>query len=273
MGRNPQANLPERAALAWCAVCNPCTRVSAIKIATWNLERPGIRQSIRGHAIQSTIERVGADIWVLTESRVSLMPPVSYSSAHSRPHPDRRPDPDERWVSIWSRWQINSIWEDEWSVTVLVDLPQGELLIHGVVLPYMNEPGPAGLRVAGWSRFREELRQQGNHWMQIRSQYPALPVVVAGDLNQNLDSARWYGSHETRRELRQAIEAAGLKCLTDEDVVTCRKLRRNHLVDHVLATEGLVATAGITCWEPTTSDGLRMSDHPGVAVQLALATI
>ncbi len=109
--------------------------------------------------------------------------------------------------------------------------------------------------------------------MQIRSQYPALPVVVAGDLNQNLDSARWYGSHETRRELRQAIEAAGLKCLTDEDVVTCRKLRRNHLVDHVLATEGLVATAGITCWEPTTSDGLRMSDHPGVAVQLALATI
>ena len=254
-------------------VCNPDTRLSTIKIATWNLERPGIRQSARGHAIQSTIERVGADIWVLTETRASLTPPARYLSAHSRPHPDRRPDPDERWVSIWSRWPISLIWEDEWSVTTLVDFPQRELLIHGVVLPYMNEPGPAGLRVPGWSRFREELRHQENHWMRIRSQYPALPVVVAGDLNQNLDAARWYGSHQTRRALRQAIDAAGLKCLTDEDVVTCRKLRRNHLVDHVLATDGLVVAEGITCWEPTTSDGLRMSDHPGVAVQLALATI
>lgn len=130
-------------------------------------------------------------------------------------------------------------------MTTLVDSPQRELLIHGVVLPYMNEPGPAGLRVPGWSRFREELRHQENHWIRIGSQYPALPLVVAGDLNQNLDGSRWYGSHQTRRALQQAIDAAGLKCLTDEDVVTYRKLRRNHLVDHVLATDGLVALRGL----------------------------
>jgi hypothetical protein len=33
----------------------------------------------------------------------------------------------------------------------------------------------------------------------------------------------------------------------------------------------LLVVEGISCWEPTTSDGLRMSDHPGVAVRLARA--
>lgn len=245
--------------------------MSTIKIATWNLERPASRQSARGHAIRSTIEGVGADILVLTETRTSLTLTPKYFSVHSEPHPDRRPDTDERWASVWSRWPTTVLWQDAWSATTLVDSPHGEILVHGVVLPYMNEPGPAGLRVPGWSRFMEELVHQEKQWMRIRAQFPAIPLVVAGDLNQSLDGSSWYGSRQTRQALRRAVDVAGLKCLTGEDVVACRKLRRNHLVDHILATDELLVVEGISCWEPTTSDGLRMSDHPGVAVRLARA--
>src|ERR1700680_77926 len=130
--------------------------VSTIKIATWNLERLASQQSVRGRAIRSAIEGVGADIWVLTETRTSLTLTPKYFSVHSQPHSDRRPDPDERWSSIWSRWPTSLLWQDAWSATALVDSPYGEILVHGVVLPYMSEPGPARLRVPGWSRFMEE---------------------------------------------------------------------------------------------------------------------
>lgn len=51
------------------------------------------------------------------------------------------------------------------------------------------------------------------------------------------------------------------------------KLAKNHLIDHVCVSAGLDALGDITCWEgwAEASDGTRttMSDHPGVAVQLA----
>lgn len=246
--------------------------MSTIMISTWNLDRPARRQSVRGQAIRSAIEAVSADILVLTEARTSLTPAPGYFSAHSQPHPERRDDPDERWASVWSRWPATVVWQDVWSVTALISLPHGELVVHGVVLPYINEPGPAGLHAPGWSRFMEEILHQQDQWTRIRAQFPAVQLIVAGDLNQSLDGSSWYGSRQTREALLRAADAAGLKCLTGEDVVARGKLRRNHLVDHILATDGFVVREGIVCWEPTTTGGLRMSDHPGVAVRLAWAS-
>jgi endonuclease/exonuclease/phosphatase family metal-dependent hydrolase len=246
--------------------------MTAITIATWNLDRPSSGpHSVRTQRIRSAIESVEADIWVLTETRASLAPVHGYFSVHSQPHADRRRDHDERWVSIYSRWPATLLWTDAWSATASVASAHGELLVHGVVLPYMNEPGPAGSHAPGWTRFMEELLNQRSRWMWIRAQYPSAPLIVAGDLNQNLDGSRWYGSRRTRLALRQALEAAGLNCLTTEDVVASHKLRINHLVDHICVTGDLALNGGIKCWEPTTSDGLPMSDHPGVAAQLTFA--
>jgi hypothetical protein len=144
----------------------------------------------------------------------------------------------------------------------------GKLLVHGLVLPYMNEPGHEGKPVPGWSRFLEEVLHQRDLWIRIRARYPEIPLIVAGDLNQDLDGSRWYGSQRTRHVLRQAMEDAGLNCLTGEDVVKRQKLRVNHLVDHICATDGLAVDGAIKCWEPMTIDGQRMSDHPGVAARL-----
>jgi hypothetical protein len=241
--------------------------MSLISIATWNLERPSSAPLPRTRRILAAIQRAAADIWVLTETRETLIPGPEYCAVHSKPHPGRRPD-DERWVSIWSRWPAISLWQDAWSATARVDTPGGDVLVHGVVLPYMNEPGRDGKRVLGWSRFREELSRQRHHWRRLREQHPTIPLVVAGDFNQNLDGRRWYGSQRTRQALCEALDHAELNCLTLEDVVAAHKLERNHLIDHICVTDGLAVHEGIWCWEPTI-DGLRMSDHPGVALRLS----
>jgi endonuclease/exonuclease/phosphatase family metal-dependent hydrolase len=132
----------------------------------------------------------------------------------------------------------------------------------------MNEPGAAGEQVAGWQQFSVELACREEEWIQIRDRHPGLPLVVAGDLNQSLDGSNWYGSAPTRKALWAALAAVGLECLTRQDVVAARKLKDRHLVDHICATTDLSLDGDIRCWERDSPLGIRMSDHPCVALSL-----
>jgi endonuclease/exonuclease/phosphatase family metal-dependent hydrolase len=100
-------------------------------------------------------------------------------------------------------------------------------------------------------------------------------MVVAGDFNQSLDGSRYYGTASTRKALAEALEGSNLRCVTTEDVVAVGKLVKNHLVDHVCLSADLKVVNEIACWESwaVASDGTRttMSDHPGLALQLARA--
>lgn len=234
-------------------------------VATWNLERPSRRPIGRTQRIHAALSAVPADIWILTETRASLIPNRAYYPTHSKPHQGRRPD-DERWVSIWSRWPVRALDEDFWSATALIESPLGNLIVHGVVLPYMHEPAPGAPQV--WSRFIEELGTQRNRWVRTRMQYPDIPLVVAGDLNQTLGGSLRYGSPATRDALVEALVDADLKCLTAGDEPT-GQLRGIHLVDHICATSHLNAGSSFKLWGPRTADGCSMSDHTGVAIELS----
>ena len=97
------------------------------------------------------------------------------------------------------------------------------------------------------------------------------PLIVAGDFNQHRDGSGWYGTSEGRALLTSALDGAGLRCLTEDDIVATGRLTSNHLVDHICATADLADRSGrVECWEPTNEDGVRMSDHPGVAIRLSL---
>jgi len=224
---------------------------------------------------QEVFDVVRADIWILTESRTTLSPAADYLGLHSSPHLARRKDQDERWVSIWSRWPIRLVDEKPtpWSVTGISESPIGPLLIRGLVLPYHAEPDPSGGPTRRWAEFSRELEVQAEDWSRLRGRYPEMPLVIAGDFNQSLDGSSYYGTAPTRKALTAALEASGLRCLTTEDVVGAGKLVKNHLIDHVCVSAGLEVLGDIACWEGwvESSDGTRttMSDHPGVAVQLA----
>ena len=82
-------------------------RRGRLRIATWNLERVSLRSWLKLPRLLRQIEAVDADVWVMTESRVGLPLSDAYPFVvHAPAHASRRPDTDERWVSIWSRYPL-----------------------------------------------------------------------------------------------------------------------------------------------------------------------
>jgi endonuclease/exonuclease/phosphatase family metal-dependent hydrolase len=101
-----------------------------------------------------------------------------------------------------------------------------------------------------------------------------VPLIVAGDFNQDRDRSGWYGTRRGRELLAQALHDVDLVCMTDEDVVATGKLRESHLVDHIAICRRWAAEheVRLNCWEKTDPDGTHLSDHPTVAIDLIPTT-
>ena len=77
-----------------------------IKIATWNLESAKPLSADRKAAFYDTLEKQGADLWILTETwrETSLPPMANYTvAAQSEQAEDLALSPERCWVSIWVR--------------------------------------------------------------------------------------------------------------------------------------------------------------------------
>jgi endonuclease/exonuclease/phosphatase family metal-dependent hydrolase len=215
---------------------------------------------------------IAADLWILTETRASISPAEGYHGLHTPPHPTRRPDVDERWVSIWARWPLRptSLAPDpRGAVSAVVDHPDGEVVVYGTVLPWANEKGDDG-QAAMWQVHYEQIEQQAEDWRTLRELHPDVPLIVAGDFNQDRDGSGWYGTRHGRELLSQGLHDADLVCVTDEDVVAAGKLHESHLVDHIAICHRWADEfeVRLNCWERVDADGTRLSDHPTVAIDL-----
>lgn len=240
---------------------------TGLRIATWNVERVSMRSWKRLPAIREAMAAVQADIWVLTETRESLCPAEGFHSLHCPPLPGGTHQPDERMVSIWSRWPIEPTGLEpraRGAVSGYVESPAGRLAVFGSVVPYMHDRGPDG-RSRAWAEHYAELERLAGEWADLARH---TPLVVAGDLNQDRDGSSTYGTRKGRELLGQAMAAADLVCLTDTDMVATGQLAEHHLIDHVLASRLLVDTADVACGEPIYDDGVRVSDHPAVVVAI-----
>ena len=243
-----------------------------VRVATWNVERIAAKSWKRRPRILEHMAAVGADVWILTETRASLSPGPGLHGLHAPPHPSRRPDPDERWVSVWSRWPMEPTAVEaspRGTVAAVVRVPAGPLLVYGTVIPWGNEPDADG-RVGMWREHERELERQGIEWRELRRLHPGVPLIVAGDFNQDRDGSGWYWTRRVRALLSEELDRAGLAVATADDMVAAGQLE-THLVDHVAADAGVVRRgAHVRGWPPRSPDGVRLSDHPGVAADLAV---
>lgn len=107
-----------------------------------------------------------------------------------------------------------------------------------------------------------------------RQRHPELPLVVAGDFNQDRDGSGWYGTHHGRQLLADALDGAELICASAEDVVATGKLQAHHLVDHIAICSRWAVRSDLAlhCWEHIDIDGTRLSDHPTVALDVVSAS-
>src|SRR5689334_7011584 len=177
-----------------------------ITIATWNLARPGAARYRRNQAILDKIAEVNADIWVLTETNESIQPD-GYVCLATPATSLRRSG--ERATMIWSRWPMQEVpiftdlpetetsprvWpsytvssrDTAPAVCAIVNIPGKPLLVYGTIITYFGDRGPSGQ-----SKYNVEqcisIAAHQRDWQRIRSLYPDLPMIAAGDFDATCD--------------------------------------------------------------------------------------
>jgi endonuclease/exonuclease/phosphatase family metal-dependent hydrolase len=237
------------------------------RIATWNLERPKVSGWTKNQHRLNQIQKINADIWVLTETHKAIQL-QNYQSVGSQTFEGYH-EIGERLSTIWSRWKVLSqisTFDPRWAVCTEIDSPFGNLIVYGTVLPYANDKGVSGTSKR-WEEHRRSIQYHHEDWLRIRQQYPNHPICIAGDFNQSRDQSGWYEDKQSVDMLSAALEDLSLACLTEKDFQE-KGLSRS-TVDHICLSKTLEPQVlEVDVWEGTTPEGKRMSDHNGIFVDL-----
>ncbi len=243
-----------------------------LRIATWNLDhayngkRPIQRQI-------EAIVKIAPDILVLTETcgQVDLSP-YGYSVVYTQPNEYKK-----YYVAIWSKFSIARQHETanpELTVCAQISTPQGDLLVYGTIITYHGDKG-ADKTSAAWVEHYKAIGLQGDDWARLHGQ-AALPLIVAGDFNQTRDgSPGTYGTAHGRTLLTEQLARSELVCMTTENFGATGKLKVDQLkdrarnnIDHICVTEKMFEIGGVGAWDHFAEDGMYLSDHNGVYVDV-----
>ncbi|MDP9310849.1 MAG: endonuclease/exonuclease/phosphatase family protein [Chloroflexota bacterium] len=247
-----------------------------LRIATWNLQRPGWK-SPRVPMIMEQIEAIDADIWILTETHEVINLGEHYACVTSPTQPLRRKG--EVTTAIWTRCDLGQTiptfadQPDEPNpqfqtyalrgpatspaVCAEVTTPLGAVLVYGTIITWLQDKGPQG--DAGYKV--EQLHAIEKHrddWTCIRN---GQPMCVAGDFNVTLNGRIW-GPREAREKLTEALEDNELNCVTNTF---------EYCIDHIcLSKDWAERVIRREQWQPPTMDGKPVSDHRGSYVDVRL---
>jgi hypothetical protein len=245
-------------------------QIPSVRIANWNLARAA--GSVRPARLQHHMAKVQADIWILTETRDSMSPGAEYRRVAASAA-QARGENDERWVSIWTRLPAaiaRAAGDEKYSACAIITLSSGALLaVFGTVLPWRGSKW-RGLPSANACAFDAALGVQSQDWRDLNSDSSLAGLCVAGDFNQDLSATHYYWSRAARRSLRAALENNDLVALTAGDADPVRDLSNNAAacIDHICLSSAIASGTGeLHAWSPVI-DGHRLSDHPGIQVDL-----
>lgn len=260
---------------------------TSLRIATWNLGRPGPSGVERNAAIVAKMAEINADIWILTETHVCISPGDSYNSWSSPANPPLF-RPGERATMIWSRLPLRrtlptfpgmALREDaadpiypsyavlgEYASPAIcaeVATPIGPLLVYGTIITWANDKGPREI-----SKYEEEQRWSvplySDDWARLAAEDT---LCVAGDFNARLRvHTDGFGGETkiTRELLNAALQRSSL-------VATTGSL--DYCIDHICLSATWAERAGKPQqWQATyESDNRPVSDHKGSFVDISLA--
>jgi hypothetical protein len=245
------------------------SEATPIRIANWNVQRAG---EARQPDLRWCMESQKADIWVLTETRLSMSPGAGYRRIASSGVRHAIGSGTERWVSIWTSFPDGDerpTRDSEYSAcAVFPDPTGGALAVYGTVLPWVGHAW-RGHPSTGARAFCAALSAQAEDWRELAAEHVA--VCVTGDFNQDLSEKHYYGSATGRRQLRHTLTKCGLTAVTAGADDPVRRLDEGAqaCIDHVCLSDALRARMAepARAWLPE-RDGRRLSDHPGVVVDL-----
>lgn len=237
-----------------------------VRIGTWNLDHARARK----HDAERlrVLHEADADVWVLTETndRVEL---EGYVPTHSRPRPSTTTG--GRWVTIWSRLAIArtiDVADPNRCAATLLTAPGGEILVFGAVVPWHADVGepPRDPRPRMWQEQYRVLPLLSGEWQRLQASWPNASLYVAGDINLSLGGPHFYGTARGRGLLEAAMESCRLECATCFDRVPAGALK-HPAIDHVLLPRDMRSEV-VAAWEGTTCNGVKLSDHSGLVVEV-----
>lgn len=257
---------------------------SQLRIATWNIERPGFSGAERNTAIMAKMGEINADIWILTETNVCISPGHAYNSWSSPADaPFRRRG--ERATMIWSRLPIRrslptfagmplredaadpiypsySVLGEHASPAVCAEIvtPIGPLLVYGTIITWFGDKGPRET-----SRHEEEQRRSiplySDDWARMAAEGP---LCVMGDFNARIrvpTDKIWAESKVVHELLTGALARNSLVCPTVD---------LDYCIDHICLSDTWTGR----CAQPEQFEAFYgaehkpVSDHKGVFIDV-----
>lgn len=242
-----------------------------IRVATWNIDRSGVRGLWRAAEQAKLLESIQAHIYVVTETHDTFQ--LFGNNADHLSAPGTSPyKPADRAVGIWSTLPVvQKIPTSDPRLTACVELASevGSMLVYGTIIPYRDEGRAVGLK--NWEAHRQACRTQLADWQSLRRQFPQHHLLIAGDFNMTLGDCNSYVDQQSRAELLAGCSHLGLKCLTDFDL---RPVVGRANIDHIFVSSGFGLVEDVFAWPGSMSvDGVPrlLSDHNGVLATLARA--
>ncbi len=167
-----------------------------VRVARWNLERPGKTQLDRPRKILDLVQKVDAEarLWILTETNEIVVPGMTTTAVASTPV-DGLHRSGENWTTIWSRFPVTGViptHASEIAKCVDINSPIGSLVVLGTVSAVSRRPRLASNGYRGWQSRSESIPRHGADWRKIRQDYPSHIICVAGDFNPSWDETRWH---------------------------------------------------------------------------------
>lgn len=218
--------------------------------------------SPRATRVRGRLREVDADLLVVTEGRLDLVPDGGHVvDAGMDWGYDVTSYPYRRKVIVWSRWPLTNLTVLKTGAAagrVLVAQTQssiGPIRILAVCIPWASAHVSTGRRDAtNWSEHLECCDQIE----ELATQFdPRVPTIVAGDFNQRIP--------RMRQPIRVATQLA--EVMARWTIHTAGDVEHGPLIDHVASD--LDCTA-VRTWAGNDEAG-RLSDHTGVVCSLRAA--
>ena len=218
-----------------------------LRIATWNVER--LKHHKYASSMLREIERIDADILVLTETDSRLLP--NYPHYCSTPLlQEIRPDyyrQTENRVSVFSKYKCvkqHDTYDKYTAICVELDTDAGNLLVYGTIM------GIFGNREAS---FKTDLSKQMEDIRRLSAQGHSICVI--GDYNLSFCD-NYYYTQFGRNAVNQTFDACQIDILTKD---------RTWCIDHIALTRGFAENVeSIEEWNIEKT----LSDHKGIAVSI-----
>lgn len=236
----------------------------SLKIATWNLDHPKPNSWQKKPRIEAQIQKVDADIWILTETN-NLAIDLSRNYHKFTATEDFNYD---SYTTVWIRSSFSghslNTFDPDIAVCVSLDLSTGNLLIYGTIITWHGDRGKDG-QSKNWEEHYKSIQLHGDDWHRVLRENPGSGLLVAGDFNQSRDESNWYGTEKGCTALAMQLKRNYLTCLTDKV-----KPFHRHNIDHICLSADWDKASLAACWEGKTEDGVHLSDHNGVYVEIKL---